>query len=215
MKKKITYLLLSAIIVGIFMFSCTNTTITPLVNNSSDTVSFNDLMLDAYPTPFNYGFDIDNDGIPDISFNGLMYVTGSATDFYTKINLQTNFAALTKMYTINTWCLNGTGDTTWGSASEALPKMLTIGDTIFATDTNWLAGSIFIAHYYNSGSIPPPCSTNSFNQLILNKDAFIPIRKTINGETYLGWIKVKVYSAYEIILRSYRKMTKTDTLKIE
>jgi len=185
-------------------------------------ISLNDSLLycNANDT-LRYDLDIDGDNVADISINQKTSLNGSsASIYYTSINLGNNYEILAQEYTIPYWILNINndplyGDTIFSSRTKIMPLNVQVGNEVTVTDIRYKHDSIDIAYLHTNGTFDTPSSNQIYNQLLLDEDITIVLKKTENGQTYLGWIKIKVLGYTNIELKSYKEMKLTNSLLIE
>ena len=188
----------------------------------SGVISLNDSLLycNANDT-LRYELDIDGDNVVDVFINQKTSLNGSsASIYYTSINLGNNYEVLANEYTIPYWVLNINndplyGDTIFLNRTKRMPLNVLTGNEVTISDMGFEHDSIDIAYLHTNGTLGTPSSNKVFNQLLLEEDITIVLKKTENGQTYLGWIKIKVLGYANIELKSYKEMKLTNSLLIE
>lgn len=187
----------------------------------NEIVSLNDSLLFCNENDsLRYDLDIDGDNIIDISFNQKTSLNGSSPSiYYTSMSLGENYEVLTMDYSIPYWVKNVYndpmyGDTAFGFIEKRMPINVPFRDQVTVTDFGFEQDSIDITYAHINGTLGIPSSNKIFNQLLLDEDVTIVLKKTEYGREYLGWIKIKILSFAKIELKSYREMVNAHSIII-
>ena len=224
MKKKIKVfkiILLTTLMSPIF-FSCKKDKVPETIISLNDELLYASYYDPSVASSLTYGLDIDEDCVPDLTFE-LSQSIGSTVGRldYATISLSNEYEILTRQKTIPYWYVNiwtqiNYLDTIYTNASRTMPLNFHSGDEVRVSDSTFSNELIYLSYLSKPGSSgSAPSSDKIFNHLVLEEDVVIVLKKTINNEDYLGWLKIRILNYTKIKLINYRRMTKCNSLIIE
>lgn len=183
--------------------------LTAINDNSSQSTEKKINISDIRVLPYRViDIDFENDGVIDLSFYPLNY---QLTKKLSIINLNGYeiFADTTSIASQYTY----SGEYKAWRTQTKVPKAFKYGDTIDAsqlTDSRREIGITYTQDYYCKN-----CSDVLVTPWKNDEISYIGFKKTVNGVTKIGWIKLKVVSGYDFVTYLLKIPTETESLKIE
>jgi len=177
-----------------------------------DTVSINSV----FTAHGDFSLNVDRDSVMDINIFLFSHSGNSGNYAYSQISCYNGYEIITDSIDVITHISGHYPDfiDTQRVSKAYIPKIYTIGDKI--TNTNKThpeklticdySVSYFVSSYYN-------------NVWCKDEIRYIGFRKTVNGKTKIGWLKLKVMVVdnyyFVITLYSYKIPTETESLLID
>lgn len=167
----------------------------------------------------NFNFDLDRDGVTDVTMSHEALAGSSGHLFYSKLEVFNNYYVQFDTVRITTFCTSKIDNSTFESTEKCLmPSVIRTKNDIESCTSLFTQSPIYLRYDEGYGSAGGPLTCNPtvvFDQLIDSEnDLYIVFKKETDEGVFTGWIQLRVMTADKIMLRSYKLMTKKEGLKL-
>lgn len=167
----------------------------------------------------NFDFDLDSDGVTDVTMSHEASAGSSAHLFYSKLEVFNNYYVQFDTVRITTFCTSKIDNSTFETTEKCLmPSLSRTRTDIESCSSLFTQSPVYLTYDEGYGSAGGPLTCNPtvvFDQLIDSEnDLYVVIKKNTEEGVLTGWIQLRVINKGTIMLRSYKMMTKKEGLTL-